>query len=263
MSNEVAETKNNALAALSSLRKGVQNVRQALPTSSVFPILKLGKDGIWVYGQENTEVEEESLWAINPMSIQHGYVCWTDKAKGEGKNELLGEVYAPMTAAPIDPSNLQDHSPWKWKPATTMQLKCISGEDEGQEVIYKPSSLGGSNAMDALLSELEKQLDTGSDEVVPVAELVSDHYMHKQYGKTYIPQFDVKSFMAMDGVEAAPEEAEEAEEAETVEKPAKKKKPKKVAEPEQEVEDAEVVADAEDEAEPKTEGRTRRRRRAS
>ena len=88
MSKEVATKKENtAVAALAGLKRGVQNVRQAIPTSSTVPILRMGTDGIWVYGQENIEVEDESRWAINPVSIMHGYVCWTNYPKEAKKEE--------------------------------------------------------------------------------------------------------------------------------------------------------------------------------
>ena len=255
MSNALTEKKNNAVAALAGLRRGVQNVRQAIPTSATNPILRMGTDGVWVYGQENIEVEDDSRWAINPLSIKHGFVCWTNKAKGEGKNELLGEVYAPMSADPIDPASLVDHG-WPWKPATSVSLKCVSGDEEATEVVYKPSSKGGGKAMQALLTELEKQLDKGTEAIVPIVVLANDHYQHKQYGKTYVPSFDIVDWADMDGASDTGEDDAEPE--------APAEKPKKV-EAEVPVEDAEQVEEPESEQdeEPTTEGRTRRRRRAS
>lgn len=267
MSNEVANKPNNAMAALQGLKKGIQNTRQALPTSSTVPILRMGTDGIWVYGQENTEVEDDSLWAVNPLSIQHGYVCWTNKEKGEGKNELLGEVYAPMAADPVDFANLKDHG-WPWKPAACVTLKCTSGEDEGVEVVFKPSSAGGMNVMQKLLTEIEKQLDTGTDAIVPVVELSNDNYIHKQYGKTYVPILDVDSWLTMDG--PAAEEAVQQEEKPARAKPARTK-PAKATRKEAPASEPEVEDEPDDqedeepavEEKPKTEGRVRRRRRAS
>ncbi len=255
MTTAVAKKENAAVAALAGLKRGVQNVRQAIPTSSTVPILRMGNDGVWIYGQENIEVEDSSRWAINPLSIQHGFVCWTNYAKEEKKkNELLGEVYAPMSAEPIDPAKLQDHG-WPWKPATSVGLKCVSGEDEGEEVTYKPSSVGGANVMQALLTALEKQLDKGVSAIVPVVVLKNDHYLHKQYGKTYVPEFDIVDWMELDG--DAPQPADEPE-------PDKDDEGGAAAEPEKETEDAKAPEEPDTgDEEPKTEGRTRRRRRSS
>src|SRR5690606_34293900 len=44
--------------------------------------------------------------------------------------------------------------------------------------------------------------------ICPVIALKSDHYNNKQYGKTYVPIFEVVDWMTMDGV-AASEPAED------------------------------------------------------
>lgn len=282
MSNEVANRSASAVAALANLKRGIQNTRQAIPASSTKPILRMGTDGIWVYGQENLEVEDGSEWAVNPLSIRHGFVCWTNKKKGEGKNELLGEVYASMASEPIDPSTLPDKG-WPWKAATSVELKCVTeGDDEDEEVIYKPSSVGGGNAMQELLDAIEKQLDSGSDAIVPVIKLTNDHYQHKQYGKTYVPMFEVVDWMTMDGMsvdsdDAADEPAKEEPKEEPKVERAKRSerttaaKETKAAPAEEPVDEPDAGGDAsegkdeggDDADAPATEGRTRRRRRAA
>lgn len=268
MTNAVANRSAGAVAALANLKRGIQNTRQAIPASSTKPILRMGTDGIWVYGQENTEVEEGSRWAVNPLSIRHGFVCWTNKKKGEGKNELLGEVYASMSAEPIDMASLPDKG-WPWKPATSVELKCVSGDDEGEEVIYKPSSVGGGNAMQDLLDAIEEQLDKGVDAIVPVIELTNDHYQHKQYGKTYVPLFEFVDWMTMDGVadeggDDAPEVEEPKEEPKQATR-SRKTEETKAAPAKEEPAEEPAGDDSGDagEAEQQTEGRTRRRRRAA
>lgn len=233
MNTQVAtKNQNTAVSALASLKQGVKNVRQAIPASSTEPILRLGRDGVWVYGQENIEVEPKSLWAINPLSIHHGFVCWTDYKEDGKKNELLGEVYAPMMDAPISVKSLQDYG-WPWKPSTTVLLKCTSGDDEGTQVIYKPSSVGGANFMQRLLDAIDKQLSKDTDAIVPVVELEHDHYPHKKWGKIYVPEFRIERWATIE-VESPAEAAAETE--------------------------AEAEIETEDE-EQKTEGRTRRRAR--
>ncbi len=41
-------------------------------------ILKMDKGGHWIYGAEQTEVESDSTWAVNPFSFIHGYIAWGD-----------------------------------------------------------------------------------------------------------------------------------------------------------------------------------------
>jgi hypothetical protein len=49
-------------------------------------ILKMDKTGHWVFGADQTEVEEGSLWAANPFSFVHGYIAW-------GNGEVLAESW--------------------------------------------------------------------------------------------------------------------------------------------------------------------------
>ena len=37
-------------------------------------IIKMDKTGHWVFGAEQTEVEDDSSWAINPFSFVHGVI---------------------------------------------------------------------------------------------------------------------------------------------------------------------------------------------
>lgn len=262
---ELANKSDNALGALANLRKNITNTRQALPTSSTQPILRMLTDGEWVYGADNTGLTEDAIFVANPLDIKHGFVCWTDHPKGT-KNKLKGEVYVGMASPPLDPASLPQHlddfgNICEWKPAAVVQLVCIKGEDKGVELVYKPSSLGGTNFVDKLLAAVGAQLDAGSDKVVPHLDLCSDHYNHNSYGKTYTPEFKIVGWSAITETTATPAEEKpqrggKKTKAEAGEKPA----PKDDAD--DEVQDADAVDEVQDEA-PKAAGRTRRRRRAS
>ena len=39
-------------------------------------IIKMDRTGHWVYGADQTEVEKDTLWAVNPYSFVHGYIAW-------------------------------------------------------------------------------------------------------------------------------------------------------------------------------------------
>ena len=46
-------------------------------------IIKMDRTGHWVYGADQTEVEKDTLWAVNPYSFVHGYIAWgTGEDKG-------------------------------------------------------------------------------------------------------------------------------------------------------------------------------------
>lgn len=244
MSNEVANRQQgSAVAALQNLKSGLANVQATLPQYATDPYLRMAKDGTWVYGSENIEVEPGSRWAVNPLSIKHGFSCWTDyPQKLKKKNELLGERMVGMTFPKPDPMSLPqytndvDGGHWEWKDQVSFMLVCISGEDVGEQVLYKTTSVGGTNAVNTLIDAIMKQVDKDPTRVVPVLELLHDTYDNKTWGKTYIPVLAIRDWVPLtDDLPtdvAGSEEAEgtkadgaKAEETETETKPTEAEKP--------------------------------------
>ena len=56
-------------------------------------ILKMDKTGHWVFGADQTEVEDDSTWAINPFSFVHVFIAWGD---GEVLGEKMVSVAEPL-----------------------------------------------------------------------------------------------------------------------------------------------------------------------
>lgn len=198
MNTVAKQTGSSAIAALQSLKSGLVNVQSSLPATSGDPLLRMGRDGLWVYGPENVEVEEGSLWAVNPMSIKHGYVCWTDhdQKKGPKKNELLGERMVPMTQPKPAKEQLPDLG-WDWVDQVAFDLVCVSGEDKGEQVSYKTTSVGGVRAVHGLIDMIIKQIDADPGNPVPCITLETDTYDHKVWGKTYVPIFQLRNWVPL------------------------------------------------------------------
>lgn len=198
----VQNTASTAIGALKSLKQGIANVQQTLVRSSANPFLRMQKDGVWVYGQEDIQVENGSLWAANPMSLQHGWTAWK-KAKGQEKiDNSGGPVGEAMVAlsAPLPPKEtLADHmdvnAPWEYQ--TSIEFLCLNGTDKGEQVVYKASSKGGINAMDDLIKAIGLQLDADETKPVPVVKFAFDTYNHKEYGKTYVPVLEVVDWIEL------------------------------------------------------------------
>lgn len=219
--NQVATRAGGAIASLQDLKSGLSNVAATLPKAGGDPILRLLQDGTWLYGAENVEVEEGSRWAINPMSLQHGYISWTDYDKSDKRsNEIVGEAMVPFNQ-PLPGRHDLPNTGWDWTEQVSMNAKCLNGEDEGTQVVYSPTSVGGIRAVKELIAAILKQLDIDENRPVPVVELDTDHYNHKKYGKTYVPVLRIVDWLSMDG----PDEAEETEAAPKKEaKPARGRK---------------------------------------
>lgn len=217
MTNEVANrTASTAMAALGGLKAGLQNVSQTVIATGGDPFLRLQGDGTWVYSAENIEVEPGSRWAVNPFSLMHGWVAWTDRP-GKQANEIVGEVMVSMQSALPPEAELAkvdgtaDNAHWAQQ--LSFQMKCTNGEDAGEQVLYKTTSVGGMNAMKKIINAIMQQLDVDTDHPVPLIELKVDSYMHKKWGKTFTPIFDVKAWASLDGDEDTAEDIAAAEEA--------------------------------------------------
>lgn len=180
------------------LETGLKNVQQSIQASTGgVPFLRLSRAGFFIYGAENTEVEEGSEWAINPYSIMHGFACWAP-------GELLDERMVPFTEPPPNKAELPDLGQ-SWDQQIAMVMQCMNGEDEGTLVLYKGTSTGLRNASKELIGALIAQLQKDKQNIVPVVELEADSYKHKEYGQIFYPILTIKSWMNMEGVaEASP-----------------------------------------------------------
>ena len=172
-------------------------------------IIKMDKTGHWVFGADQTEVEDDSTWAINPFSFVHGFIAWGD---GEVLGEKMVSVSQPLPELDAAPPNAKKG----WETQVGMSMKCISGEDKGLEVRYTTTSVGGKRSVQALAVAIATQVETDSSKPVPIVMLKKEHYSHKSYGRIYTPIFDIQSWVGMDADKAEQLEAPKEAEAEAV-----------------------------------------------
>jgi hypothetical protein len=197
MSNLVAFNK-AGLPALAAIATAIKTVASpAAAAGSV--ILKMDKTGHWVFGADQTEVEPDSKWAVNPFSFVHGWIAW-------GDGVVLGEKMVALTDPLPDTDDAPPNSARGWEKQVGFSLKCLTGEDKGLEARYSTTSVGGKRSYEALASAFANQVSVDESKPVPVVLLKKEHYQHKSYGRIYTPIFEIVEFMSMDG----PEEEEEA-----------------------------------------------------
>lgn len=188
------------LPPVSSLSVALRQLEKDVgPAGSV--ILKMDKRGDWVFGADQTEVDDGTLWAVNPFSFVHGYIAWGD---GEVLGEKMVSVSQPLPEMDAAPAGAKRG----WETQVGMSLKCISGPDNGLEVRYNVTSVGGKRAVQGLAVAIAQQVESDQSKPVPVVMLKRDHYTHKSYGKIYTPVFEIQEWMSMDG--KSEEKAEEA-----------------------------------------------------
>ena len=192
---------NAGLPAVSNIASSLRKLDAGTGAAGT-AILKMDRTGHWVFGADQTEVEDGSTWAINPYSFVHGYIAWGD---GEVLGEKMVSVAEPLPEMEPAPSGAKKG----WEKQVGLNLKCVSGDDEGLEVRYSTTSVGGVKAVQAIAVAIANQVDKDASKPVAVVTLEKDHYQHKSYGRIYTPVFEVQEWMSMDG--AASEESDEAE----------------------------------------------------
>ena len=178
------------LPNVASLSVALRTLEQDVgPVGTV--IIKMDKTGHWVYGAEQTEVDSESTWAVNPFSFLHGFIAWGD---GEVLGEKMVSVSQPLPELDAAPPNAKKG----WEQQVGMSLKCMSGEDKGMEARYTVTSVGGKRAVQALAVAIANQVEKDQTKPVPVVRLKKDHYVHKSYGRIYTPEFEIQEWVGMD-----------------------------------------------------------------
>ena len=201
MSNLVAFSQ-AGLPAVSTLSTALRSIQADVGPAGVV-ILKMDKTGHWVFGADQTEVEDDAMWAVNPFSFVHGFIAWGD---GEVLGEKMTSVSNPLPELDEAPPQAKKG----WETQVGMSLKCLSGEDKGMEARFTTTSVGGKRSVQALAVALADQVDKDQSKPVPVVRLKKEHYQHKSYGRIFTPVFEVVDWVSLDGepeppkVEAAP-----------------------------------------------------------
>jgi hypothetical protein len=194
-----------ALASLTAL----STVLNAVDTASVIghsgmPMLQFKRDGggVWSFGQKRTVVEEGSRWAVNPTTFKRGFICF-----GDG-NKVLGERLVSVSQEMPNPAELPDKG-YPWAQQWAVNLKCLDGTDAGTEVIYKPTTVGGIQAVAGLIEGIRDRLNSNQHDgkVSPVVVLEKDSYPHPQFGKVWTPTLAIVDWMSMSGPAPAPKPA--------------------------------------------------------
>jgi hypothetical protein len=200
MGNAIALPRTGGAVGLPSreeLSRALTNASMSIPAvGGDRPFLKMDKgDGTWVYGQEETEVEPGSRWAVNPLSLQHGYIAWKDDNTG-----VEDEVMMPINRQLPPEASLKTVSTRTgWQRQQSVDLVCISGEDEGTVVQYKQSSVGAMKLFAALTNAILSRVEKGLDDYVPIIVMKAQDYKHKKYGRIYNPIFDIVEWRSMAG----------------------------------------------------------------
>jgi hypothetical protein len=242
--DEVAQFINSAAIAIQPGNSGKQ-------------FLKISdKDGVWTYGAEETVVEDDALWAINPLSFFHGYIAWHDGKPEQEHRQSVSRPHLPDPAT-LPPVKAQNG----YQVQYGFELVCISGEDEGVVCEYKASSTGGKRGTGEVVNAINSRAGVDPDSIVPIVKLRNNKYWDKKYKKDQFPPvFEVVEWRSLN--DASPVGESDRQEEEVKEPARRRAAPAATTAPEPTDEDEALAAEyaAEKEAQaPSAEASPRRR----
>jgi hypothetical protein len=189
--NDIVNFGNAKLPSVQNLSTALRSLENEVGGAGM-AILKMDKTGHWVFGADQTEIEEDSTWAVNPFSFVHGYIAW-------GEGDVLGEKMVPV-AEPLPEMDVPPPGAKRgWELQVGMSLKCLAGDDKGLEVTYNVTSVGGKRAVQKLALDIAAQVEKDQTKPVAVVRLKKEHYTHKSYGRIYTPIFEIVSWIGLDG----------------------------------------------------------------
>jgi hypothetical protein len=193
-----------ALTSLTALATALNGVDTASAIGrSGLPLLQFKRDGngTWSYGQKRTVVEDGSRWAANPCSFRWGFIAFND-------NRVVAEKLVSVSQPKPEITELPDKG-CEWTEEWAVNLKCVTGVDAGTETTFKPTTVGGVQAVAGLIDAVRDRLNSGQHDgkVAPVVQLEKDSYQHGQYGKVWTPVLTIIDWMPLDGPAPAPEPA--------------------------------------------------------
>jgi hypothetical protein len=202
MSNAVSKFGSAGLPSVASLSSALRTIQTDVGDGGGMVILKMDRTGHWVFGADQTEVESDSVWAVNPFSFVHGYIAW-------GDGVVLAEKMAPVMDPLPETGPAPEAAKRGWEMQIGVTLACTNGEDKGMQARYSATSVGGKRAVQTLAAAIAEQVEKDQTKPVPLVALKKEHYQHKSYGRIFTPIFEVTGWASLDSAEA-PEAVEDA-----------------------------------------------------
>jgi hypothetical protein len=159
------------------------------------------KNGEFLYGQNASVLPLGTRLAANMAGLRVGWRKWRG-------GSLEDDLTVPLAERrPIEARNAlgdNDRSLWDrgpdgkerdpWQFTNILEL----ADSDGQNFIYSTGSKGGINAITQLCAEYGR-LYRQKPGMTPIITLGNDFYIHPEYGKTYVPRFEIVNWVAPGG----------------------------------------------------------------
>lgn len=173
-----------------NLMRGLADTRAAIVVADGKPFFRLLRDGTYVFGASNEEVQDGSRWAVNLASMCRGWVCWID---GELQGQVMASVQAPRLPQPAPVNGTA------YAEQFGFDIVCLTGTDKGVNAQYKNNSYGFKKAFDQLCSDIAGRYVTDQRYYWPILTFTAESYDHKRYGEIWNPIFTVVAWADAEG----------------------------------------------------------------
>jgi len=173
-----------------NLMRGLADTRAAIVVADGKPFFRLLRDGTYVFGAGNEEVQDGSRWAVNLASMCRGWVCWID---GELQGQVMASVQAPRLPQPAPVNGTA------YAEQFGFDIVCLTGTDKGVNAQYKNNSYGFKKAFDQLCSDIASRYVTDQRYYWPILTFTAESYDHKRYGEIWNPIFNVVAWADAEG----------------------------------------------------------------
>jgi len=166
----------------------------------------------WQKGQNNEEVALGTRLAANMAELSIGWIRWEDGKPAERRFGLLAHGHKPELRGEL---GYTDHDEWETdkdgKPidpwSFTNELP-VADPETGEQMTISMSSKGGIGAMGNLCKAYGKEYRQ-REGLVPIIELQRDSYIHREYGKLYVPVMNIVDWVENGSVPDAPAKEDE------------------------------------------------------
>jgi hypothetical protein len=113
---------------------------------------------------------------------------------------VAGEHLLPVSQPMPEVTELPDKG-FEWQQQWAVNLKCIDGTDAGVETVYKPSTVGGIQAVAGLIEAVRDRLNSNQHggKVAPIVRLEKDSYQHPPHGRVWTPLLTIVDWMPLSG----------------------------------------------------------------
>jgi hypothetical protein len=175
-------------ALIDEVLRGFANLDRMPGGGGGLPFLGLDKFGVWKYGQDATEVERGSVWALDLRTAKWGWIAWED-------GRPSGEIMVSIAADRPHQNSLDAGKPWQDQ--VSMEVVCCSGEDIGLRALYKTSSMGGVQGFMAFKEIARRHIPASPQTPIAVVQLLTTSYDHKKYGKIFKPIFQIVKWVGL------------------------------------------------------------------